>query len=82
MQNLLSGFLLKDYLMANGKRDWCLSEWNGEAKQTFTKPQNFCLVVIPEIIFWHLQTCTAYAQCHYPPTWAERLSTIFMPEFV
>lgn len=41
MQNLLSGFLLKDDLMANGKSDWCLSEQNGEARQIFTKTWHF-----------------------------------------
>lgn len=54
MQSLLSGFLLKDDLMADGNRDWCLSEWNGEARQVFTKTQHFCLDVIPEIFFWCL----------------------------
>lgn len=42
----------------------------------------FCLDFISENIFWHLQTCTAYAQCHYHPTWAERLTITFMVEFV
>lgn len=64
--------------MADGNGDWCLSEWNGEARQTFTKTQHFCLDIFQKSFFVIFRPVL-----HMPnDTLTERLSITFILEFV